>query len=91
MQHMVQKHGGQLLLADSVGRLRWLNRQACVACETIRSTPLRKLRVGDTSQERRQPGHQDAGASDTAAGQQLTQENLWTTARFQTALIGTSF
>ena len=28
MQHMVQKYGGQVLLADSVGQLRWLNRQA---------------------------------------------------------------
>ena len=30
MQHLRQKHGGQVLLEDSVGQLRWLNRQACV-------------------------------------------------------------
>ena len=65
-----------------VGQLRWLNRQACVFCGTVRSqrcnscgsdTPLRELRVGDTFQNRRQPGHQDAAASGTAAGQQLPQ------------------
>ena len=61
------KHGGQLLHADSVGQLRWLDRQACVACGIVRSqrchrcnfggsdTPLRELRVGDTFQDRRQP------------------------------------
>ena len=107
MQHMGQKHGGQVLLADSLGQLRWLDRQACVACGTIRSqrcrrcnncgsnTPLRELRVGDTFQDRRQPGHQDAAASGVAAGQQLPahhlQENLWTTARCRTAILGTSF
>ena len=37
MQHMGQKHGGQVLLEDSVGQLRWLNRQACVHCGTVRS------------------------------------------------------
>ena len=57
------------------GQLRWLNRQACVHCGTVRShrcrrcnscgfdAPLRELRVGDTFQDRRQPGHQDAAAS----------------------------
>ena len=83
MQHMGQKHGSQVLLADSVGQLRWLNRQACVHSGTIRSqrcrrcnycgsdTPLRELRVGDTFQDRRQPEQQDAAVSGTAAGQQL--------------------
>ena len=36
MQHMGQKHGGQVLIADSVGQLRWLSRQACVFCGAIR-------------------------------------------------------
>ena len=103
-----QKHGGQVLLEDSVGQLRWLSRQACVHCFTIRSqrcrrcnscgfdTPLRELRVGDTFQDRRQPGHQDAAASGTAAGpflrtrSQCLQENHWTTARFRTATYETS-
>ena len=87
MQHMGQKHGGQVLLEDSVGQLRWLNRQACVYCGTIRSqrcrrcnscgidTPLRELRVGDTFQDGRQPGQQDAAASGLAPGQQLPQSS----------------
>ena len=59
MRHIEQKHGGQLLLAESV-QLRWLNHQACVACGTIRSQRCRrcnlcgsdtlcKLRVGTPS------------------------------------------
>ena len=107
MQHTGQTHGGQLLLPDSVGQLRWLDDAACVACGTVRSrrcrrcnlcgsdTPLRELRVGDTFQDRRQPGHQNAAASGTAAGQQLPLssqpvENSWTTARFRTAPSRTS-
>ena len=102
MQHLEQKHGGQVLLADSVGQMRWLNRQACVFCGTIRSqrceidTPLRELRVGDTS--KKELWHQDAAVSGPALGSnflrdrsQYFQENLWTTARFRTALSGTSF
>ena len=81
------QHVGPMLLADSVEQLRWHSRQACVACGTIRSqrcrrcnfcgsdTLLRELRVGDTFQDRRQPGHQDATASGTAAGQQLPQSS----------------
>ena len=99
MQHMEQEHGGQLLLADSVGQLPWLSRQACVACGTVRSqrchrcslcksdTPLRELRVGDTYQDRRQPGHQDAAAR--PAVRQLVSNPL--RARSRTALFGTSF
>ena len=30
MQHMGHKHGGQPLLEDSVGQLRWLNRQGAL-------------------------------------------------------------
>ena len=87
MQHNWQRHGGQVLLADSVGQLRWLDRRACVFCGTIRSqrcrqcnncgsdTLLRELRVGDTFQDRRQPGHQDAAVSGPAAGQQLPQSS----------------
>ena len=67
---LVQRHGGQQLTQESVSQLRNLDRAACVACDTIRSrchrcsfcksdTPLRDL-VGDTFQDRRQPGHQDA-------------------------------
>ena len=72
-----RKHGGQVLLADSVGQLRWLVRQACVAFGTIRSQRFprhsRELRVGDTFQDRRQPGHQDAAGSGVAASQQPPQ------------------
>ena len=87
MQHMVQKHGGQTLLEDSVGQVHRLNRQACVYCGTIRpqrcrrcnscgfDTPLRELCVGDTFQDRRQPGHQDAAASGLATGQQPPQSS----------------
>ena len=72
-----------MLFEDSVGQLRWLNRQACVHNGTIRSqrcrrwiscgtdTAHREFRVGDTFHDRRQPGHQDAAASGPAAGQQL--------------------
>ena len=108
MQQIGHKHGGQLLLPDSVGQLRRLDRAACAVCGAIRSqrcnrcglcnsnTPLRELRVGNTFQDRRQPGHQDAAASGTAAGQQplrahsqCTQRTHLTTARFQTAPFGT--
>ena len=87
MQHMGQKHRGLTLLEDRVGQLRCLDRAACTACGTIRSqrcrrcnlcgrdTPLRELRVGDTFQDRRQPRHQNAVASGTAAGQQLPQSS----------------
>ena len=87
MQHMGHKHGGQQLLPDSVGQLRWLDRAACVACGTIRSqrcrrcnlcgrdTPLRELRVGDTFQDRRQAWHQDAAAGGPATRQQLPQSS----------------
>ena len=87
MQQKGQKHGGQVLLADSVAQLRWLGRRACVFCGTTRSercwrcnycgsdTPLRELRVGDTFQDRRQPGHQDVAARGTAAGQQHPQSS----------------
>ena len=62
MRPVRQKHGGQLLLPDSVGQLRWLDRQACVVCGAI-----------STFQDRRHPGHQDAAASGLATGQQLLQ------------------
>ena len=86
MKHRGKKHGGQVLLPDSVRQLRCLDRAACVARGTSRSqrysrcnfsgsdTPLRELRVGDTFQGRRQPGHQNAAASGTAAGQQTLSE-----------------
>ena len=97
MLHMVQKHGGQQLIQESVVQLRTLDRAACVACDTIRSrrcrrcnfcrsdTPLRDLFVGDTFQDRRQPGHQDAARS------RCPQETPSTTARSRTAPLGTSF
>ena len=49
---------------------RW---RRCNYCGS--DTPLRELRVGDTFQDRREPGHQDAAASGTAAGQQLPQSS----------------
>ena len=66
MAHMVQKHGGQQLIQESVAHLRRLDRAACVLCDTVRSrgrhrccrckrdTPLRDFIVGDTIQDRRQ-------------------------------------
>ena len=65
-----------------------LRSQRCRRCNHCGSdTTLRELRVGDTFQDRRQPGHQDAAASLRARSQYL-QENLWTTGRFRTALSG---
>ena len=81
MQHMVQKHAGQLLLPDSVGQLRCLDRAACTACGTVRSrrcrrctlcgsdTPLRERHVGDTFQDSRQPGHQSVAPGGAVADQ----------------------
>ena len=43
MHHMEQKHGGKFLLADRVGQLRWLNRQACVHRGTVRSRRCRRF------------------------------------------------
>ena len=57
VQHMVQKHGGQVLLQNSVGQLRWLNRQACAHCSTIRSQRCRGNSCGHL------PGQATAGAS----------------------------
>ena len=63
MLHMVQKHGGQQLIQESVSQLRQLDRVACVLCDTIRSrgchrcscflrdTPTRDLIVVDTFQD----------------------------------------
>ena len=79
---MRQKHGGPLLLPDSVGQLRRLDRAACVVCRTIRSprcnrcglrnsnTPLRELRIRNTFLDRRQPGHKNAAPGGAAADQQ---------------------
>ena len=79
MLHMIQKHGGQQLFHEGVAQLRQLVRAACVHCDTIRSrrchrcsyrkrdTPTRNLRVGDTFQDRRQPGHQDAAPEGSPA------------------------
>ena len=48
--------------------------QRCRRCTFCRSdTPLRDLRVGDTFQDRRQPGHQGAAPGDMPAGQQPPQ------------------
>ena len=78
MMHMVQKHGGPQLIQESVAQLP-LDRAACILCDTIRSrrchrcsrckrdTPLRDIIVGDTCQDRRQPGHQDAAPVGLAA------------------------
>ena len=78
------------------GTIRPRRCRRCTLCGS--DTLLRELRVGATFQDRRQPGHQDAAAGGTAGGQQLLrassrylQENLWTTARFRTALSETSF
>ena len=85
---MGQKHGGQVLLEDSVGQLRWLSHQACpvllagppgrsgVASVTTAEATLLSVNFAlDTFQDRRQPEHQDAAASGTAAGQHLPQSS----------------
>ena len=76
---MGQKHGGQRLLSESIGQLRHLDRRACVICGALRSrrcnqcsscnsdTPLRELRVGDTSQ--------DVARGGTSMDQQLLQSS----------------
>ena len=87
---------------------RHLDRAACVACDTIRSrrrrrcsfckrdTPLRDLVVGDTFQDRRQPGHQDAAPGGPSHRSPPSSELAVppgdpSTARFQTAPSRTSF
>ena len=79
MKHMGQKHGDQVLLEDSVGQLRWLNRQVCEHCGAIRSqlcrrcnscgfdTPLRELCVGDTFHDSPGSGNPAATPSVLAA------------------------
>ena len=41
--HMVQKHGGQQLIQESVAQQRHLDRAACAACDTIRSRRCRRF------------------------------------------------
>ena len=69
------KHGGHPLSQESAAQLRQLDRAACVFCGTIRlrqvnccnhckeDTATRSILVGDTCQDRRQQGYQDAAAS----------------------------
>ena len=85
--HTGQKHGGQQLLPESVGPLRRFDRAACVVCATTRSqrcnrcrlcqsnAPLREFRLGDTFQDRRQPGHQSAAPGGAPADQQPPQSS----------------
>ena len=83
--------GRQQLLPESVGQLRHLDRAACEACGIIRwrrcrwctfcgsdtrDTPFRDLRVGDTFQDRRQPGHQSAAPDGSPTAQQPPQDSL---------------
>ena len=103
VQHMEQKHGGHLLVAESVGQLRWLSRQVGVFCGTVRSqrcrrcnscgfdTPLRELRVGDTFQDRRQRASGRSGQRYGSRSAPCLRENHWTTARLRTAPSETSF
>ena len=106
MLHMVQKHGFFQLIQESVAKLRNLDRAACVDCDTIRSqrcrrcnfcgsdTPLRDLIFGDTFQDHRQPGHQDAAPDGSPTVEQPPHSSQTTrsmTARSRTAPLGTSF
>ena len=71
MLRMVQKLSGLQLIHESVAQLRQLDRTACVFCDTVRSrwchrcshckgdTP-QDFVVGDTFQDRRRLGHQNA-------------------------------
>ena len=107
MQLTGQKHGGQVLLADSVGPLRWLNRWGCVFCGNrsgvagATSTGATLLsanfafgipsRKDDSPVIRMQrPAVRQPVSSSPRARSQYLQENLWTTARFQTVPSGTS-
>ena len=75
MQHTGQKHGGQTLLEDSVGHLRWLNRRACVHCGTIRSqrlSPLQLLRVRHSSPRTSRWGHLPGQTTARASGRSGT-------------------
>ena len=85
---VVLKHEGQRSFPESVAQLRNLGRAACIPCDTVRSrrcrrctvcgsdTPLRDLRVRDTFEDRRQPGHQDAAPGGMPAGQHLPRARL---------------
>ena len=87
MLHMGQEARWATLLPESIGQLGHLDRGACVVCGATRSrrcnrcsfcnshTPLRELRVGDTFQDRRQPGHQDVACGGTPMDQQLSQSS----------------
>ena len=87
-----------MLHADSVGQLRSLDRQSCVFCGTqITVVPPVQLlwKLGTLSRTDDNPGirtqrpavRQPVSNSLRARSQYL-QENLWTTARFRTALSG---
>ena len=87
VRHMGQKHGRQRLLYGSIGQLRHFDRVACVVCGAVRSrrchscsfcnsnTSRRELRVGDTFQDRRRPGHQEVARGGTSIDQQLSQSS----------------
>ena len=74
MQHMGQEHGFQVLLAESVGQLRWLNRSVSPVALSDRNDVAGAALAGATllsanfalgtflRHDRRQPRHQDAAA-----------------------------
>ena len=87
-----------MLLEDSVGQLRWLNRQACVYCGTIDgATPGATIFSANVALEtlsRTDDRHQAVRQLDSnflRPRSQCPQENFWTTARFRTDPSGTSF
>ena len=90
MQHMEQKHGSQVLLEDSVGQLRWLNRQARVHCGTLGSQRRRRCnscgsdtptlsRTDDSPGIKTQRPAVRHAVSNPLRARQYLQENLWTT------------
>ena len=91
MQHIVQKHGSQVILEDSVGQLRWLNRQACVHAlwhnQIELGTP---SRTDDSLGIKTQRPAVRHAVSNSLRARQYLQENIWTTARFRTALFAMS-
>ena len=63
--------GGQVLLEDSVGQLRWLNRQACVLlwhCQIAAMSPVQRLRERHSSPRTSRWGHLPGQTTARASG-----------------------
>ena len=97
MQHMGQNHGGQLLLADSVGQLRWLDRDTADAISAAAKLLSVIFALGTPSKiddilgvRMQRPAVRQLVSNSLRARSQYLQENIWTTARCRTAPSRTS-